>query len=60
MRNPANVLRPPGHAQLSGNWSIARGLARNQEKYKLHLTECVGPRRGDLDGRSKAPPIVSK
>ena len=34
-----------------GVWSIARGLARNEEKYKQHLSNCDLPRRNDLDGR---------
>lgn len=35
----------------SGIWSIARGLARNVEKYKEHLANCDLSRRNDLDGR---------
>ena len=34
-----------------GIWSIARGLARNENAYKKHLEACDQPRRGDLDGR---------
>lgn len=34
-----------------GVWSIARGLARNVEKYKEHLANCDLSRRNDLDGR---------
>lgn len=34
-----------------GIWSIARGLARNVDKYKGHLAECDLQRRNDLDGR---------
>ena len=34
-----------------GVWSIARGLARNVNKYKEHLAACDMPRRNDLDGR---------
>jgi len=34
-----------------GIWSIARGLARNEGKYKSQLTACDLPRRNDLDGR---------
>jgi len=34
-----------------GVWSIARGLARNEDKYKSHLAACDLPRRNDLDGR---------
>jgi len=32
-------------------WSVARGLARQKEKYKSLLQAADGPRRGDLDGR---------
>ena len=32
-------------------WSIARGLARNVQAYKGHLTACDETRRNDLDGR---------
>jgi hypothetical protein len=31
--------------------SVARGLARNVDRYKGHLTACDLPRRNDLDGR---------
>ena len=34
-----------------GIWSIARGLARQEARYKQHLVACDQPRRGDLDGR---------
>lgn len=34
-----------------GIWSIARGLARQEARYKQHLIACDQPRRGDLDGR---------
>jgi Fic family protein len=34
-----------------GVWSIARGLARKQDRYKEHLIECDQLRRGDYDGR---------
>ena len=34
-----------------GIWSIARGLARNIDKYKGHLAECDLQRRNDFDGR---------
>jgi Fic family protein len=34
-----------------GIWSIARGLARQETKYKAHLIACDQPRQGDLDGR---------
>lgn len=32
-------------------WSVARGLARNVEAYKHHLSNCDLTRRNDLDGR---------
>ena len=35
----------------AGIWSIARGLARNEQTYKQHLILCDAPRRNDLDGR---------
>lgn len=35
----------------NGLWSVARGLARNEEDYKRHLAACDQPRRGDRDGR---------
>ena len=34
-----------------GIWSVARGLARNEFRYKGHLMSCDAPRRNDLDGR---------
>jgi Fic family protein len=34
-----------------GLWSVARGLARNADKYKSHLAACDTRRRNDLDGR---------
>jgi len=34
-----------------GIWSIARGLARNESRYKKLLMACDLPRRNDLDGR---------
>ncbi len=34
-----------------GIWSVARGLARNEEQYKRLLSNCDLPRRNDLDGR---------
>ncbi len=34
-----------------GLWSVARGLARQEQTYKSHLQSCDTPRRGDLDGR---------
>jgi len=36
-----------------GIWSIARGLARNETRYKALLTACDLPRRNDLDGRGQ-------
>src|SRR6185312_16523865 len=32
-------------------WSVARGLARNVQRYKALLSNCDLPRRNDLDGR---------
>lgn len=32
-------------------WSVARGLARSNNAYKEHLSQCDLPRRNDLDGR---------
>ena len=40
-----------GALGTGGIWSIARGLARNVDRYKGHLAECDLPRRNDLDGR---------
>jgi Fic family protein len=34
-----------------GIWSIARGLARQETRYKAHLIACDQPRQSDLDGR---------
>lgn len=34
-----------------GLWSVARGLARQEAAYKMHLANCDLPRRNDLDGR---------
>ena len=34
-----------------GLWSVARGLARDEKKYKYHLAACDMTRRNDLDGR---------
>ncbi len=34
-----------------GIWSIARGLARAESKYKDHLAACDLPRGNDPDGR---------
>jgi Fic family protein len=34
-----------------GLWSVARGLARQEQVYKEQLQACDGPRRGDMDGR---------
>lgn len=51
------VARLTSHAMLldlldSGAvWSVARGLARNVERYKALLANCDQPRRNDLDGR---------
>lgn len=32
-------------------WSVARGLARDEARYKKLLAQADGPREGDLDGR---------
>jgi len=32
-------------------WAVSRGLARQVDQYKAHLTSADAPRRGDLDGR---------
>lgn len=51
------VTRLMSHAALRrygvGNslWSVARGLARNVQKYKELLEAADEPRRGDVDGR---------
>ncbi|MCY4565575.1 MAG: Fic family protein [Gammaproteobacteria bacterium] len=51
------VARLMSHAMLrealdtGGIWSIARGLARRESIYKVHLGACDQARRGDLDGR---------
>jgi len=51
------VIRLMSYATLldtldtGGIWSIARGLARNDEEYKRQLANCDLPRRNDLDGR---------
>jgi Fic family protein len=51
------VARLMSHAMLlelmdTGSvWSVARGLARNVERYRELLSNCDRPRRNDLDGR---------
>jgi Fic family protein len=51
------VTRLMSHASLlrcgvgSSLWSVARGLARNVQKYKTLLMAADEPRHGDLDGR---------
>lgn len=51
------VARLLSHAMLlttldtGGIWSVARGLARNEQQYKQLLANCDQPRRNDLDGR---------
>jgi Fic family protein len=51
------VARLMSHAMLleslntGGVWSIARGLARNEQTYKSQLMACDAERRNDLDGR---------
>lgn len=34
-----------------GLWSVARGLARRESRYKQHLAACDMRRRNDMDGR---------
>ncbi len=34
-----------------GLWSVARGLARREARYKQHLAACDMKRRNDMDGR---------
>jgi Fic family protein len=51
------VVRLMSHAKLkrlgigSSLWSVARGLARNVDRYKALLMAADEPRRSDLDGR---------
>jgi Fic family protein len=51
------VARLMSHAMLLESldtgavWSVARGLARNVDRYKAHLAACDRTRRNDLDGR---------
>jgi Fic family protein len=51
------VARLMSHAMLldildtGAVWSVARGLARNVQRYKELLSNCDLPRRNDLDGR---------
>jgi Fic family protein len=51
------VARLMSHAMLlrtldtGAVWSVARGLARNVQRYKTLLSNCDLPRRNDLDGR---------
>ena len=35
----------------TGLWSVARGLAREDQQYKALLMRADGPRAGDRDGR---------
>jgi hypothetical protein len=37
--------------ETGGIWSVARGLARNVDTYKMLLSSCDLRRRNDLDGR---------
>ncbi|MDP3481379.1 MAG: hypothetical protein Q8R88_16550 [Desulfoprunum sp.] len=39
------------HYDTGSLWSVARGLARNVQKYRALLMAADSPRRGDLDGR---------
>jgi Fic family protein len=51
------VARLMSHALLkrlgigTSLWSLARGLARNEARYKALLAQADGPREGDRDGR---------
>ena len=36
-------------------WSVARGLARDEARYKALLAQADGPREGDRDGAAPAP-----
>lgn len=51
------VARLMSHALLkrlgigTSLWSVARGLARDEQRYKALLAQADGPREGDLDGR---------
>jgi Fic family protein len=53
------VARLMSHAMLmetleSGSiWSVARGLARQEQTYKMHLANCDLPRSNALDGRGQ-------
>lgn len=53
------TARLMSHSMLSesldsgGVWSIARGLARNEDTYKSHLANCDMPRRNEFDGRGQ-------
>jgi len=57
MDGNGRVARLMSHAMLlesldtSGIWSIARGLSRNEKRYKDLLMACDLERRNDLDGR---------
>jgi len=57
MDGNGRVARLVSHAQLlhlldtGGTWSVARGLARQEQEYKAHLMACDNQRRNDLDGR---------
>ena len=41
-----------------GIWSIARGLARNERRYKTCLANCDLPRRNDMDGRGNLSEVA--
>ncbi len=38
-------------------WSVARGLARDETRYKTLLARADGPREGDRDGRGNLPQL---
>ncbi len=57
MDGNGRVARLMTHAMLldgldtGGLWSVSRGFARSEAKYKSLLAACDMPRRNDLDGR---------
>ena len=57
MDGNGRVARLMSHSLLldvldtGGVWSVARGLARSPQEYKIKLQDCDSERRGDLDGR---------
>ena len=57
MDGNGRVVRLMSYAMLrqametGGLWSVARGLARQNDRYKTHLMACDQPRQGVTDGR---------